>query len=241
MTTTTRTQQLHLPGQAAVADGPIDLTVMYVMHFGFRDDLDRFVDAARHTPVDDRAAWGRLERRWQVFADVLHNHHHGEDTHLWPRLRERADADELAVLAAMEDEHSRIDPLLASCADGFTHLAGHADENVRTALVVRLTATRDALGRHLAHEETDALPLLQRVLSVEEWHEIDERGFKKDLTLRQVLRIVPWAGHRLDPETQAVALRQAGAAFRLVWRLTRRRWARDERQAFAHNATPVQA
>ena len=43
--------QICLPGQAHVADGPHDQTGMYLMHHAFRRDLDRFRDAVRRTPV----------------------------------------------------------------------------------------------------------------------------------------------------------------------------------------------
>ena len=32
--------QLRLPGQAAAPEGPVDMYMMYLMHFGFRRDLD---------------------------------------------------------------------------------------------------------------------------------------------------------------------------------------------------------
>ena len=56
MTTRAISHQLRLPGQAAAPDGPIDVSTMYFMHFGFRRDLDAFVTASR-TPVTDRARW----------------------------------------------------------------------------------------------------------------------------------------------------------------------------------------
>ena len=59
MTTKASTEQLRLPGQAAAPEGPIDVSTMYFMHFGFRRDLDAFVTASR-TPVADRARWQAL-------------------------------------------------------------------------------------------------------------------------------------------------------------------------------------
>ena len=48
--------QIHLPGQAAAPAGPVDMTAMFVMHWAFRRDLDRFAAAVIRTPVEDRAA-----------------------------------------------------------------------------------------------------------------------------------------------------------------------------------------
>ena len=85
MTTKAITQQLRLPGQAAAPDGPIDVSTMYFMHFGFRRDLDAFATASR-TPVTDRARWRALRDRWAKFALVLQHHHTVEDEALWPKL-----------------------------------------------------------------------------------------------------------------------------------------------------------
>ena len=105
-----------LRGQAAAPDGPADLSMMYVLHHGFRRDLARFAEAARRTPTADRSTWAALLARWDLFALLLHDHHHKEDEILWPLLRERATAagDTAAeqVLDEMEAEHATIDPLL---------------------------------------------------------------------------------------------------------------------------------
>jgi hemerythrin-like domain-containing protein len=232
----TTTHQLLLPGQAAAHPGPVDMNIMYVMHRGFRRDLDLFVAAAHATPVTDRDTWRRLADRWGVFAAILHNHHQGEDAALWPFLMERAEGADRATLEAMEAEHAEIDPILAACAAGLEQLAGHADEDARRALVVRLSAARERLGAHLAHEESDAIALIQRVMTQEEWEEVDQ-AFKEHLTPRLLLQIVPWGLSGLPAEaTQWLYGQPGGAAYRLVGLLTRRGFARRERLAFRHVA-----
>ena len=226
--------QLRLPGQAAAPDGPVDLGVMFLMHFAFRRDLDAFSAAVRATPVADRETWRLLAARWDLFSEVLHHHHTGEDAGLWPVLLERSGPDDRAVLEAMEAEHAEIDPLLDACAEGFRRLADAADADARAALEVRVVATRDALGRHLAHEEGDALALVQRVMSPEDWHYMDENHFKKGMTLPYILRMVPWAAHRVPADALARVLDEAGLPFKVVLWLTRRGFARREQRTFAH-------
>ena len=166
--------QVRLPGQAAAPDGPLDLTMMFVVHRAFRRDLENFAAAAARTPVDDRAAWAALHERWQLFAEGLHHHHSVEDDRLWPALDSAARAageDEAPeVLAAMAAEHSTIDPLLEAVGEGFRRLAAVPDDDARAALAVRTAAARAQLGHHLAHEETEALALAQRVLAPAEWN-----------------------------------------------------------------------
>jgi hemerythrin-like domain-containing protein len=118
------------------------------------------------------ATWNALARRWDRFADVLHHHHQVEDEYIWPVLeRHAADDGETtatAMLHAMEEEHAQIDPALAGVEEAFRAMAAHPCADHRNALDVRVTAVRAALLEHLRHEETDALPYLQRAATPEE-------------------------------------------------------------------------
>jgi hypothetical protein len=227
-------RQLRLPGQADAPEGPVDMSVMYLMHHAFRRDLAAFARAVPRTPLSEAHTWRALLRRWEVFSEVLHHHHRGEDTWLWPVLMEKADAAEQETLRAMEAEHEDIDPLLESCATGLRRLAdgqGAADD--RAALAVRLCAAREGLQRHLAHEERDAMRILQRHLTSEEWRAIDAH-FVEGLSPRQMLALVPWALHQVPGEVRRDVLREAPLAQRVVWRLTHRRFERKDRRAFEY-------
>jgi hypothetical protein len=227
-------EQLFLPRQVAAPAGPVDMAMMYVAHHAFRRDLDAFCAAVRHTPVDDRPVWQALRKRWEHFSVGLHHHHNGEDEWLWPVLVERAAPQEKQLLAAMEAEHGEIDPALAACEAGFTRLAEAADEDAHRALLVRITATREALHRHLAHEESDTMALLQRVLAPEEWMAMDEK-FKRSFTPRQLTWAVPWLVGELPDEVLHGMFAQPGAApLKVVHALFRRKAARLDRLAFRY-------
>lgn len=247
MTTTTPTTaastacqhrpQLNLPGQAAAPEGPIDMTMMYLMHHAFRRDLAAFAAAVPRTPVNDRVAWGALAKRWELFSSTLHNHHEGEDAHIWPALMDRADADERAMLEAMEAEHAVIDPALSACRDGITVMTTHPTEDVRGALAVRLIAAREHLSRHLAHEETEAIAFMQRVLSAEDWDAI-EATLRTTLTLGEIVRMVPWVLHDLPLEARRHLFGEmpGGRAYQIIWLFTRGRFERQDRRAFRTGA-----
>jgi hypothetical protein len=222
---------LTFPGQTATTPGPVDMSTMYLMHHAFRRDLTAFTEAAQRTPLGDRGTWALLERRWGLFATVLHHHHAGEDEGVWPFLRERVDDGGRATLEAMEAEHGEIAALLGACADGFAALAARADEDARAALAVRLVAARESLGRHLRHEETEAIPLIQHHITPEEWHELDEEHFKRPLGPAEIATIVPWALHGV-PERLRDRVLARTRPFQLVWWVTRRAFARRERLAF---------
>lgn len=238
MTTTapTAVPQVRLLGQAAAPEGPVDLIMMYVMHHGFRRDLAAFAARVPTVAVDDAATWRALAQRWEGFAHVLHNHHSGEDAGLWPLLLERVDAagdgTGRATLEAMEAEHAEIDPLLEACARGFARMAEGGTADDRAALSVRTAAARDSLGRHLLHEETEAMVLLQRHLTQADWEDVERRAFQHRLTPAQVAFAVSWVCLGLPADVRERGFRAAGLGFRLVWYVTRRRFARADRQAF---------
>lgn len=238
MTTTTYAAwptQIRLPGQTAAHPGPVDMTMMYLMHHAFRRDLTAFAAAAAATPVTARTTWRALAQRWTLFSQALHHHHTGEDTGLWPLLLERCDSAGRETLEAMEAEHADIDPILAACASGFERLAAHEDEDARAALAVRLVAARESLGRHLRHEEGDAIALIQQHLTNEEWHALDEEHFKKGLGIQRLLALVPWALHEVPgPVRRDLFAQPGGRAHHAMWLATRRPFERRHRLAFRY-------
>ena len=143
------------------------MQMMYVMHHAFRRDLDHAGRGRAGTPVTDRVAWRLLAaalgglRRGAARAP----HRRGRRP-LAAAARARHRRRTGATLEAMEAEHARDRP----AARGLRRRASagspqHADEDARAALAVRLVATRESLRRHLAHEETDAIAILQRLLT----------------------------------------------------------------------------
>ncbi len=229
--------QISLPGQSHVADGPHDLTGMYVIHHAFRRDLAVFESAVRHTPVGDGEAWRALRARWTRFADALHHHHRVEDDSIWPVLLERAvaagETEARALLTAMEDEHEQIDPALAACADGFAAMADHPCADHRNALDVHVTTTHALLLDHLRHEETEALPLVQRRMTAIDWA-ASEKAADRAYPARMMPFLLGWVFHGLTAE-QMTALRPLLNPVQvLLARLVRRRFARGEQRAFRY-------
>jgi hemerythrin-like domain-containing protein len=227
--------QLDLPGQSHVAEGPHCLDGMYVAHFGFRRTLDDVVAGVRGTPSDRVAAWRAMAAYWDGFAAVLHHHHDIEDVAIWPALLRHADAlgnaGDRATLEAMEQEHSVIDPALAASHAGFAEMVAHPCEDHRHALDVRVTALREALDRHLEHEETGALPLLQATMTAEEWAASEEyagRAFES----RMIPFLIGWVLHDLPPHAQRRMFAMAGPAHRCLAVLVRPWFERQHRRAF---------
>jgi hypothetical protein len=171
-----------LPGASAArhGTGDADLTIMLAAHRAFRRDLTRLARVAAAADLSDPARRQSVAVGWELFKHELHLHHTAEDEIIWPVLRPRLAHSEqaLSVLDAMEEEHERIDPLLAAVDAAFRQRdeaigpagAGADDDwpgEDRLADVIDVLAS--TLTGHLAHEERDCLPLIGVALTAAEW------------------------------------------------------------------------
>jgi len=194
----------------------IDFREMYAIHDAFRRDLGKFVAAA----TAGKALSPQVQAGWANFKVQLGIHHSVEDAWLWPHLqRELADRPaDLALLAEMEAEHARIDPLLAAVDAA---LPGQGANLVRH--VQELSAV---LGFHLKHEEDDALPLIQSVLMPVDW-----KGFRNAMTKAQGIKgaavFIPWLIDGLTVADQQYSIANMPPPARLLNRLV---WAPRYRQ-----------
>jgi hypothetical protein len=184
------TQKLPGANSARHGTGDADLTIMLAAHDAFRRDLARLARAAAAADLSDPVRRRSVAAGWELFKHELHLHHTAEDQVIWPALRPRLAHSEhaLSVLDAMEEEHERIDPLLAAVDAAFAQRDASAVPGVSSPAVGpaddwpgedRLADVIDVLTStltgHLAHEERDGLPLIGVALTAAEWRGV---GFK---------------------------------------------------------------
>ncbi|MFB9832585.1 hemerythrin domain-containing protein [Actinoallomurus acaciae] len=186
----------------------IDFTMMYVTHDAFRRDLVRLEAAV----VDGRAATREVRAGWDNFTDQLHVHHTVEDEWLWPRLTERVKdrPDALALLADMEAEHGRLDPLLEEF--------GGALEANAADLAARVETLTAVLDQHLEHEENEALPLIQEVMTPADWKEFG-RAMARRQGVKGAAAYVPWIIDGISRDDRRRFLANLPAPVRAINRL----------------------
>jgi hypothetical protein len=196
--------------------GTIDFREMYAVHDAFRRDLGKFATAA----TAGRALSPQVQAGWANFKTQLGIHHRVEDDWLWPRLASKL-ADQppdLVLLAEMEAEHARIDPLIVAVDEA---LPGQGAN-----LVTSVQELSAVLRYHLKHEEDSALPLVQSVLTPAEW-----KGFRSAMTKAQGIKgaavFIPWLIDGLPPAEQHRSVANMPAPARLLNRLI---WAPRYRQ-----------
>ncbi|WP_433463734.1 hemerythrin domain-containing protein [Spirillospora sp. CA-128828] len=185
-----------------------DMTLMYAMHNALRRELEHLAKATAREDDDPRRVLAAAAG-WELFKISLHAHHTAEDEALWPVLRETlADRpDDLALLDAMEAEHAAIDPLIEAIDTGTEPMGELVD-----ALATNLTT-------HLAHEEKEALPLMDVTLTLEQF-----QHFGQVHAVRvgpNGPRVFPWLLDGADGATEAALLAvlpaPARAAFEAEW------------------------
>jgi hypothetical protein len=133
-----------------MTDFTLDMTMMFAFHDALRRDLTRVA---------------QMEARsegWDLFERMLHQHHTAEDDLLWPVVRDEVAGrpDDLTLLDDMAAEHAALGPLLEELDRSLSN--GGSASRVRADLDERLR-------EHLTHEETAALPLIDRTLTAEQW------------------------------------------------------------------------
>jgi iron-sulfur cluster repair protein YtfE (RIC family) len=203
--------------------GRIDFTLMYVTHDAFRRDLSRLLRAAAEGRTDSVG----VQVGWANFKRQLHVHHTAEDEALWPRVEAacagRADAAE--ILAAMEAEHASLDPLLdaadaamdaAMDAAADAAMGQHAANRAELTEVVADLET--ALGAHMKHEEVAALPLIQEVLTPEDWTAF-ARVIARKQKLSGAAAYVPWVIDGAGEEQRAAFFTAMPAPVKVLNRL----------------------
>ena len=165
-----------LPGTdvARHGAGDADLTIMLAAHRAFRRDLTRLARVSASTGASLRSDPARrrsVAAGWELFKHELHLHHTAEDEIIWPALRPRLTHSEhaLSVLDAMEEEHSRIDPLLAAVDAAFAGDPEAADWPGEDRLADVIDVLTSTLTGHLTHEEQEGLPLIGVALTAAEW------------------------------------------------------------------------
>ena len=147
-----------------------DTRDMYMVHTMFRREFGLLPGLVRGVADGDRERAKVVAGHLELVTTILEHHHHGEDTHLWPRLVERSFSESSSVVDTMGSQHANIDKLdvqVAAVADAWRETASAADGRVLAESLDELAA---AINEHMATEEALALPLLRRYITAAEWH-----------------------------------------------------------------------
>ena len=131
----------------------------------------------------------------------------------------------------MPIEHDRIEPLLDAVTAGFAAITPAVDAARRDELVAAVGRAEQAILAHLAHEETAALPLMQRHLAEERWRAA-QKAAAKEYGSPTCASPSPGARGRIGDDQFGVAFAHGGVLIRVLLALTRRPFEREHQVAF---------
>ncbi|MFE4631986.1 hemerythrin domain-containing protein [Streptomyces sp. NPDC056773] len=178
------------------------MTVTYAMHNALRRELHCLARATARTDPDPRNVL-RTALGWKLFRSALHAHQTAEDDVLWPSLRQALHGRPLSLarLEAIEAEHAALARLLEEIDRAL------ADPDAGPDLFGELSSSLvTGLRGHLRHEEEAVFPVVQAILSEEQWERF-ERAHAR-LIQADAARILPWLLDGAADRTVAAVLAQ---------------------------------
>ena len=188
-----------------VTEAPADVRMMAIIHDGLRRDLARAIAVVSTEPGPGDRQRDAIGEHIGWMMEFLHAHHDGEDTVLWPLVRER-DGGAGELLDTMEGDHRRIAPLIDACTLAADRYRSAASDDARVALLDALQQLTDGLLPHLQREEAELMPIFSVTVTERERRAVEHEHFIKPKSLTQLAREGHWLLDDLDPERRRVLL-----------------------------------
>ncbi|MCU1635485.1 MAG: hemerythrin protein [Cryobacterium sp.] len=199
-----------------------DTSDMLVIHGLFRRVFTDAPRLVRQVAPGDSQRAGVIGAHVREISGGLHNHHHGEDVHLWDELEARSPSCALHV-GRMRAQHAGVAELLARLDEAVPSWQAGVDLAAGERVASILDEVREALFTHLGQEEHDILPVASATMSQREWDELGKHGREAIPKNRLLIQL----GFILDgfPPSERDAWMKANMplAARIMYRLVGRR------------------
>ena len=184
-----------------------------LFHAAVRRDLERATNsltAARHPTPAQRAA---LAEHVDLVLDLLHHHHTGEDTGLWPLVRRRA-PDLGSQLDMMEAEHASVAGAIVSTRAAGRQYAATSDPPAAQRLRDSLVELSGVLLPHLDHEEIEVMPRVMRALTDRDWSALSRKELRNWNSFALAGTGFVWMADGMAQKDREVYNKQVSAVFR---------------------------
>lgn len=158
----------------ATSATPADTTMMRIVHDALRRDVLRaLVVLGQAEATADRRRAIAAHLTWMV--EFIRAHHASEDDGIYPLARRRADGDgaALAVLDRMAMQHAAMTPALHAVDDASVRLGRDPSDDAARAAVSAVEELSRVLLPHLDAEESEAMPIVSRLVTTAEWDAIE--------------------------------------------------------------------
>jgi hemerythrin-like domain-containing protein len=176
-----------------------DTRDMYMAHDMFRREIGLLPALVRAATAGDTERAGILAAHLELVQEILHHHHHAEDKHIWPRLLDRGTAEVDPIVRVMEQQHEQIDKVVAEVTAGIATWRDAADPRQGAALADALDRLHGLLIEHLAVEEDQAVPLINKYITAAEWTAMIAEG-GAEVSPEQTPLVFGMMSYEADPD-----------------------------------------
>ena len=184
---------------------PADTSMMRIVHDALRRDLRRTrAVLTRQPPPDDRQRRAIAEHLAWLTA-FLEAHHRSEDLGLYPVVRQR-DPGAATLLDEMTRDHEAVAAAVAGLDAAAAAYADSAAAEVRVSLAQAVDEVADVLLPHLQREEDEAMPIVSRAITDEEWGAIEQEHNLDGKSMAELGREGHWLIDDATPEDRARVL-----------------------------------
>lgn len=216
--------------------GRADIRDMLVVHEAFRRVYAKLPGLVIAVAPGDTQRAAVVADHIQLIEEFLHLHHKGEDVLLWPKITARAPQDLASALALMEEHHTEIDGLIGESAASLARWRSDANASDRDRLAASLRALGQKLTEHLAVEEAEVLPVVDRYLTAAEWHELGNHAIN-GLPKKKLPVIFGMLASLAEPEVVTLMLSTAPLVPRIIMpRVGPRAFAAHARKVYGTSA-----
>lgn len=209
----------------ATGDAPsaklCDTRDLVLLHIAFRRLYALAPEAVRHADPSDHKRIDSIATNVSRINDALHHHHTLEDEKFWDLLEERRPACALHV-EGMKRDHAAVAALLDQAPALIQAWKAVPSPATAAPLAARLDEIGHVLGDHLTAEEAQILPVIEEVMTSEEWDEVGTAA-QKAYHRSQIFMFYGLILETMSPEERAELESEVPLPIRVMYALIGRR------------------
>jgi hemerythrin-like domain-containing protein len=233
-TTTTTTTTTTANDTTSTAAALPDLTSYRSVHHAIRSAAHRLAMIAPAVGPADRIRVHAIRRYWDGFTGEIVGHHTLEDDVFFPALAERS-ARMRELVDRLEADHHLLDELM----DETTATIARFDRPGAPERAAQLLGhVASHMDEHLDVEDDQVLPLFAQQFSADEYLVLEDQAMKSLGFGKQAFFTVPFVVDSMSEPERTQMVSSAPMPMRVLYRATRRRFARLERAVFRGASMP---
>lgn len=159
-----------------IAEPHFDGREMEMMHRMFRREFALMPGLVRDVAGGDRERTEVVAKHLAFVNAALHNHHHFEDTFVWPLLLERGAEDIAPHVRMVQEQHERIERAGTEVERALERWRADHVTSSRDLLIRRLDELLPLLVDHMNVEEQYVVPLIEDHVTLAEWNRLLQAG-----------------------------------------------------------------